>query len=145
MPPGRFFNCRGAFSICNPSPSSTTMPFEHLMEPTIKIALIGAGMFGGDVHARAYADLQRAGISPQLGRVGLDHWAREFASIQFQLVAVATRTPKSARRGGARCPGARRPPPPLPQVAPPPPPPPSPARRAQQNFKLWTSHQPKAY
>src|ERR1051326_4844220 len=114
MPPGRFFNCRGAFSICNPSPSSTTMPFEHLMEPTIKIALIGAGMFGGDVHARAYADLQRAGISPQLGRAGLDHWAREFAPSHSQLVPV-------------------------------PPRPPNPARRAQQNFKLWTSHQPKAY
>ena len=90
------------------------MPFEHLMEPTIKIALIGAGMFGGDVHARAYADLQRAGISPQLGRIGLDHWAREFAAIRFQLAAIATRTPKSARR-------------------------------AQQNFKRWTGHQPKAY
>src|ERR1051325_11629664 len=98
MPPGRFFNCRGAFSICNPSPSSTTMPFEHLMDPTIKIALIGAGMFGGDVHARAYADLQRAGIAPQLGRIGLDQWAREFAPIQFDLVAIATRTKESAGR-----------------------------------------------
>jgi len=27
----------------------------------IKIGLIGSGMFGGDVHLRAYADLQRAG------------------------------------------------------------------------------------
>src|SRR5258706_7204907 len=68
------------------------------MERTIKIALVGAGMFGGDVHARAYADLQRAGISPQLGRVGLDKWAREFAGINFQLVAVATRTARSAAR-----------------------------------------------
>jgi predicted dehydrogenase len=68
------------------------------MEPTIKISLIGAGMFGGDVHARAYADLQRAGISPQLGRVGLDQWARDFAPIKFELVAIATRTEKSARR-----------------------------------------------
>src|SRR5437762_10649460 len=68
------------------------------MAGTIKIALIGAGMLGGDVHARAYADLQRAGISPQLGRVGLDHWARDFAPLKFQLVAVATRTEKSARR-----------------------------------------------
>ena len=67
------------------------------MERTLKIALVGAGMFGGDVHARAYADLQRAGISPQLGRVGLDKWARDFANINFQLVAVATRTAKSAR------------------------------------------------
>ena len=68
------------------------------MESTIKIALVGTGMFGGDVHARAYADLQRAGISPQLGRVGLDGWARDLAPIKFQLVAVAARTPKSARR-----------------------------------------------
>src|SRR5215475_1838479 len=68
------------------------------MAGTIKIALVGAGMFGGDVHARAYADLQRAGISPQLGRIGLDHWAREFAPLRFELVAVATRTEGSARR-----------------------------------------------
>src|SRR5437762_1375496 len=68
------------------------------MAGTIKIALIGAGMLGGDVHARAYADLQRAGISPQLGRVGLDHWARDFAGIHFELAAVATRTGKSSAR-----------------------------------------------
>jgi predicted dehydrogenase len=68
------------------------------VEPAIQIALIGTGMFGGDVHARAYADLQRAGISAQLGRVGLDAWARDFAPIKFQLVAVAARTATSARR-----------------------------------------------
>jgi predicted dehydrogenase len=70
------------------------------MDATIKIALVGTGMFGGDVHARAYADLQRAGISPQLGRIGLDAWGRELGPIKFQLVAVAARTEKSAR--GAR-------------------------------------------
>jgi predicted dehydrogenase len=68
------------------------------MDKTITIALVGTGMFGGDVHARAYADLQRVGISPQLGRVGLDRWARDFAPLNFQLVAVAARTPGSARR-----------------------------------------------
>jgi len=68
------------------------------MDREIKIALVGAGMFGGDVHARAYADLQRSGISAQLGRVGLDHWTRDFASIKFNLVAIATRTERSARR-----------------------------------------------
>jgi predicted dehydrogenase len=68
------------------------------MDATIKIALVGTGMFGGDVHARAYADLQRAGISPQLGRVGLDAWARDLGPIKFQLAAVAARTEKSARR-----------------------------------------------
>jgi predicted dehydrogenase len=68
------------------------------MDATIKIALVGTGMFGGDVHARAYADLQRAGISPKLGRVGLDAWARDLGPIKFQLAAVAARTEKSARR-----------------------------------------------
>jgi predicted dehydrogenase len=72
-----------------------------MMEPTIKIALVGTGMFGGDVHARAYADLQRAGISAQLGRVGLDGWSRDLAPIKFELVAVAARTPQSARRARA--------------------------------------------
>jgi predicted dehydrogenase len=68
------------------------------MERRIKIALVGAGMFGGDVHARAYADLQRAGISAQLGRIGLDGWARDFSGIRFELAAVATRSEKSASR-----------------------------------------------
>jgi predicted dehydrogenase len=68
------------------------------MADTIRIALVGAGMFGGDVHLRAYADLHRAGIGPQLGRIGLDQWGRELAPIRFELVAVATRTEASARR-----------------------------------------------
>jgi predicted dehydrogenase len=68
------------------------------MSQTIQISLIGVGMFGGDVHLRAYADLQRVGIAPQLGRIGLDDWAREFASIRFELVAIGTRTQASARR-----------------------------------------------
>jgi predicted dehydrogenase len=68
------------------------------MQPSIKIALVGAGMFGGDVHARAYADLQRFGISGQLARVGLDHWTRDFAPLEFDLVAVATRSESSAKK-----------------------------------------------
>ena len=72
------------------------------MEPrSIKIALVGAGMFGGDVHARAYADLQRFGIAGQLARVGLDHHARDLAPVKFELVAVATRSESSARKAAA--------------------------------------------
>ena len=68
------------------------------MQPTIKIALVGAGMFGGDVHLRAYADLQRFGIAGQLARVGLDKFNRELAPVKFDLVAVATRSQKSAEK-----------------------------------------------
>ncbi len=71
------------------------------MERTIKIALVGAGMFGGDVHLRAYADLQRFGIAGQLARVGLDQFNRELAPVKFDLVAVATRSQKSADRSAA--------------------------------------------
>jgi len=68
------------------------------MERTIKIALVGAGMFGGDVHLRAYADLQRFGMAGQLARLGLDQYARDFADVKFQLAVVATRSRKSAAR-----------------------------------------------
>src|SRR5258707_7953553 len=71
------------------------------MNQTIKIALAGAGMFGGDVHLRAYADLQRFGIAGQLARVGLDKYARELAPAKFDLVAVATRSQKSAEKSAA--------------------------------------------
>jgi predicted dehydrogenase len=71
------------------------------MSQTIQIALVGAGMFGGDVHARAYADLQRFGIAGQLARVGLDMWNRDFADIRFDLVAVATRSESSAKKAAA--------------------------------------------
>ena len=68
---------------------------------SIKIALAGAGMFGGDVHARAYADLQRFGIAGQLARVGLDKHSRDLADVEFDLVAVATRSEASARKAAA--------------------------------------------
>ncbi len=67
----------------------------------ITIALVGAGMFGGDVHLRAYADLQRAGLSPNLGRCGLDKWTRDLAGVEFDLVAVATRSKASAQKSAA--------------------------------------------
>jgi predicted dehydrogenase len=71
------------------------------MDGKIKIALIGAGMFGADVHLRTYADLQNSGIAPQLSRIGLDKWARDFAPLSFELAAVAARSESSAQRASA--------------------------------------------
>ncbi|MCH8295618.1 Gfo/Idh/MocA family oxidoreductase [Candidatus Poribacteria bacterium] len=68
---------------------------------TIRIGLIGAGMFGGDVHLQTYANLQRSGIAPWLGRIGMDDFARQFADVRFELVGVATRTVASAKRAQA--------------------------------------------
>ena len=72
-----------------------------MAEKTIQLALVGAGMFGGDVHLRAYADLQRFGIAGQLARVGLDKYARDLAPVKFDLVAVATRSEASAKKSAA--------------------------------------------
>ena len=72
------------------------------MESIIKIALVGAGMFGGDVHAQVYAGLQRVGIGPQLSRVGLDGWLGQLAGVKFELAALATRTEQSAQAAQAR-------------------------------------------
>ena len=67
------------------------------MEGKIKLALVGAGMYS-DVHLRAYADLQRSGLAPQLGRLGLDHWGRDLGPLSFELTAVAARSESSAER-----------------------------------------------
>src|SRR5204862_7734946 len=56
-----------------------------------------AGMFGARVHSPTSAELQPFGISPHLGRLGLNHWSRDFSAIQFKLAAIATRTEASAR------------------------------------------------
>ena len=44
------------------------------------------------------ADLQKSGIAGLLARVGLDKWARDLAPIEFELVAIATRSEASAAR-----------------------------------------------
>lgn len=58
-------------------------------------------MFGGDVHLRTYADVQRCGIVPYLGRIAMDDFARAYNDVTFELVAVGTRTPQSAERAVA--------------------------------------------
>lgn len=76
----------------------------------VHLALLGGGMFGGDVVLRSIEDLERCGLTPYLGRIGLDHRAREMASLEFKLVAVGTRTAATAERlcqeYTARVPGA---------------------------------------
>ncbi len=67
-----------------------------MLKRTLKIGLIGAGMFGGDVHLRTYLQLSQYGLLPWLGRVGLDAMARQLAHIDIQFVALATHTKQSA-------------------------------------------------
>lgn len=64
----------------------------------LKIGLVGAGMFGGDVHLRAYAQMHQYGILPWLGRLGLDSKAKELSHLDIQFVALATNTEASCSR-----------------------------------------------
>ncbi|MBI3117418.1 MAG: Gfo/Idh/MocA family oxidoreductase [Candidatus Hydrogenedentes bacterium] len=68
------------------------------MERRLNVALVGAGMFGGDVHLRTYYQLERYGLTPWLGRVGLDNMARRLGDIEISFVALATNSEASARR-----------------------------------------------
>lgn len=68
------------------------------MARTLKVALVGAGMFGGDVHLRTYCQLQQHGILPWLGRLGLDDKARALGDIHIEFVALATNTEASGKR-----------------------------------------------
>lgn len=65
---------------------------------TLKIGLVGAGMFGGDVHLRAYMQMQAFGLLPWLGRLGLDDKSRMLGDITVQFVALATNTEQSCTR-----------------------------------------------
>lgn len=64
----------------------------------MRIGLVGAGMFGGDLHLPVYAQLQRNGLSPWLGRLGFDDLARELAGVQIEFAGLATRTETSAQK-----------------------------------------------
>ncbi len=63
----------------------------------LRVALVGAGMFGGDVHLRTYAQLHRNGLLPWLGRLGLDDKARLLGDVRVEFVALATNTEASGR------------------------------------------------
>lgn len=69
------------------------------MKPVvIRAALLGYGMFGADVIIGTLWDLHRNGIAPYLDRIGLDDFSQAYKDVEFQLVAVGTRSEESARR-----------------------------------------------
>ena len=72
-----------------------------MSERVIKIGQVGYGMFGADVVAGTFWDLQRNGLAPYLGRVGLDDYAAQYADVRFEMVAIGTRSAKSADRAVA--------------------------------------------
>ena len=67
------------------------------MSRTLNIGLVGAGMFGSEVHLPAYLQFHRYGLAAWLGRLGLDPLARDLADVDTRFVALATRTANSGK------------------------------------------------
>ncbi len=70
-----------------------------MRDNTLLIAQVGYGMFGSDVVAGSLWDVQRNGIAPYLDRIGLDDRAADYWQVGCEVVAIGTRSEKSARRG----------------------------------------------
>lgn len=68
------------------------------MDREIKIGLVGAGMFGSEVHLPTYRQLHLNGLLPWLGRLGLDNMARPLGDIGVRFVALGTHTEASCRK-----------------------------------------------
>jgi predicted dehydrogenase len=68
------------------------------MERTLRIGVIGGGMFFDDIIGPALHDFQRGGFAGALGSLGLSHYAPRVADIRIEFAAIGTR---SAARGTA--------------------------------------------
>lgn len=68
------------------------------MEKPIRVAQVGFGMFGSHEVARSVECIVRYGVAPFLGRIGYASLARSLAGIGFDMVAVGTRSERSAMR-----------------------------------------------
>lgn len=65
---------------------------------TLRLGLVGYGMFGSDVVAGTLFDLHRNGLAPYLDRIGLDDWCDAYAGTRIRTVAVGVRSEKTAAR-----------------------------------------------
>lgn len=66
---------------------------------SLKVAILGGGMFFEDIIGQTYKDFMRGGIAPGLNSVGMSHFAPDVADIGIEVVAVGTRSEKSGTAG----------------------------------------------
>jgi len=69
------------------------------MDRTLRVGVIGGGMFFDDIIGPALRDFERGGFAGALGSLGLSHYAPRVAGIRVEFAAIGTR---SAARGTAR-------------------------------------------
>lgn len=67
--------------------------------PTIRVAIIGGGMFFDDIIGQTFKDFLRGGIAPGLSSIGMSHMAPHVAQVKVIPVAVGTHSAKSGTAG----------------------------------------------
>jgi len=65
-----------------------------MAERTLRVAVVGGGMFFEDVIGQTIMDFERYGLAPYLGDIGQGAHARDLADIRVEFAAIGTHSPK---------------------------------------------------
>lgn len=65
------------------------------LKPSLRVAVIGGGMFFDDIIGQALKDFMRGGIAPALSSIGMSHMAPAVAGVGIDVVAIGTHNPRS--------------------------------------------------
>jgi len=66
---------------------------------SLKVAIIGGGMFFDDIIGQTFKDFMRGGIAGSLNSIGMSHFAPTVADVKIDVCAVGTRSQKSGTAG----------------------------------------------
>lgn len=66
---------------------------------SLKVAIIGGGMFFDDIIGQSFKDFMRGGISGCLTSIGMSHLASAVADVAIDVCAIGTRSEKSGTAG----------------------------------------------
>ena len=66
---------------------------------TLKVAIIGGGMFFDDIIGQSFKDFIRGGIAGALNSIGMSHLAPAVADVSIDVCAIGTRSEASGTAG----------------------------------------------
>ena len=66
---------------------------------TLKVAIIGGGMFFDDIIGQSFKDFMRGGIAGALNSIGMSHLAPDVADVKIDVCAIGTRSESSGTAG----------------------------------------------
>lgn len=70
-----------------------------MAQRTLRVAVVGGGMFFEEVIGSTIMDFERYGIAPYLGDIGQGRLARDLADVQVEFVAIGTHSPTKGTAG----------------------------------------------